>query len=109
MSTFHLKDWRDTLERQRAWRRRRPDMAVLVDWLASSALCLSLTFHLPPQAALVALAVLFSLSGFVWLMVAILTAGPPRLGRLTAWDAALFSFAASFAAQTALRLGMFGL
>ena len=108
MATFHLKDWRDILARYSVWRRRRPDLAVLADWLTSSAVCLGLTVHLPPHAALVALAALFSLSGFVWLMVAILQAGPPRLGQLTAWDAALFSFAASFAAQTALRLGALG-
>ncbi|WP_238181697.1 hypothetical protein [Methylobacterium trifolii] len=61
----------------------------------------------PPAAALVVLSVLLSVSGFAWLMAALVQAGPPQFGRrLTAWDAALFSFTASFGVQMALRLGL---
>jgi hypothetical protein len=52
---------------------------------------------------------LLSLLGFAWLGVAITQAGPPAdAPHLTAWDAALFSFAASFGVQSAARLGLFG-
>jgi hypothetical protein len=55
------------------------------------------------------LAVLLSLAGIVWLGVAIAQAGPPvDSPHLTAWDAALFSFAASFGVQSAAHLGVFG-
>lgn len=109
MATFHLKSWRNWSARFRSRRIWQPSIAVATDWLLSVALCLGLAACLPASAAPVALAALLSLCGFVWLMVAIVQAGPPQFGRqLTAWDAALFSFAASFAVQAALRLGLLG-
>jgi len=50
---------------------------------------------------------LLSLSGFVWLGAAITRAGPPASAtHLTAWDAALLAFAASFGVQSAARFGL---
>jgi hypothetical protein len=47
-------------------------------------------------------------AGYVWLALAITQAGPPAASpHLTAWDAALLSFAASFGVQTASYLGAF--
>jgi hypothetical protein len=57
----------------------------------------------------VTLAALLSLAGFVWLGLAITQAGPPvDSPHLTAWDAALLSFASSFGVQAAAHLGAFG-
>lgn len=107
MATFHLKDWRERSGDARRWHRLGPSAAVATDWLISAALCVGVAACCPAVAALVVLPVLLSVSGFVWLMVAIIRAGPPQFGRrLTAWDAALFSFTASFGVQMALRLGL---
>lgn len=107
MATFDLKDWRARSGHSRRWHWPGPSAAVMTDWLISAALCVGLAVCCPAGAALVVLPVLLSVSGVVWLMVAIVRAGPPQFGRrLTAWDAALFSFTASFSLQMALRLGL---
>lgn len=81
---------------------------LLSDWLLSSALCISLAAVLPASIAPWALAALLSVAGYLWLAVAITQAGPPADSpQLTAWDAALLSFAASFSVQTASYLGVF--
>lgn len=90
MASFHLEGWRKWSARLKSRRLLRPSTAVATDWLLS-----------------VALAALFSVCGFVWLLIAIVQAGFPLPDQqLTAWDAALFSFAGSFAVQAALRLGL---
>ena len=113
MATFHRKDWR----RRSAWRRRNQlfrlsldaNLALFTDWLISVALCTGLAIVLPMPAMPVTLAALLSLAGFVWLGLAITQAGPPvDSPHLTAWDAALLSFAASFGVQAAAHLGAFG-
>ncbi|GLS66203.1 hypothetical protein [Methylobacterium oxalidis] len=84
-------------------------MALFTDWLISVALCLALALVLPMPSMPVGLAALLSLAGFVWLGQAITRAGPPADSpHLTAWDAALLSFAASFGVQAAAHLGAFG-
>jgi hypothetical protein len=113
MATFHLKDWR----RRSVWRRRAQlarssldaNLALFTDWLISVALCLGLAMVLPMPTMPVTLAALLSLAGFVWLGLAITRAGPPvGSPHLTAWDAALLLFAASFGVQAAAHLGAFG-
>src|SRR3954471_24665353 len=113
MATFHLNDWR----RRSAWRRRiqlfrsslDANLVLFTDWLFSVALCLGLAMVLPMPAMPVTLAALLSLAGFVWLGLAITQAGPPLDSpHLTAWDAALLSFATSFGVQAAAHLGAFG-
>jgi hypothetical protein len=82
---------------------------VLGGWLLSVLLCLALAAPCPAPALPWVLAGLLSLSGLAWLGVAITQAGPPEGARhLTAWDAALLAFAASFGVQSAARLGLFG-
>jgi hypothetical protein len=79
------------------------------DWLLSVLLCLALAAPCPAPARPWVLAGLLSLSGLAWLGVALMRAGPPEEPRhLTAWDAALLAFAASFGVQSAARLGLFG-
>ena len=113
MATFHRKGWR----RRSAWRRGNQlvrssidaNLALFTDWLISVALCIGLAIVLPMPAMPVTLAALLSLAGFVWLALAITQAGPPvDSPHLTAWDAALLSFAASFGVQAAAHLGSFG-
>ncbi|MGU3422188.1 hypothetical protein [Methylobacterium sp. D54C] len=117
MATFDLRGGHGLLPRSRRGRRRGParttDSTVLGRWFLSVALCLALCLALaapcPAPALPWVLAALLSLSGFAWLGRAITRAGPPANARhLTAWDAALLSFAASFAVQSAARLGLFG-
>lgn len=111
MATFDLKDRRHV-----PWRPRRdripPDAAnrtVLVNWLLSVVLCLALAAPCPPPVLPWVAAGLLSLLGFGWLGIA-LTQGerPAASPNLTAWDAALLSFAASFGVQSAARLGLLG-
>jgi len=113
MATFHLNDWR----RRSAWRRRiqlvrsslDANLVLFTDWLLTAALCSGLAAVLPMPAMPVVLAALFSLAGFVWLGAAITQAGPPvDSPHLTAWDAALLSFAVSFGVQAAAHLCAFG-
>jgi len=113
MATFDLRGGHGLLPRSRRGRRRGParttDSTVLGRWFLSVALCLALAAPCPAPALPWVLATLLSLSGFAWLGRAITRAGPPANARhLTAWDAALLSFAASFAVQSAARLGLFG-
>jgi len=112
MTTLHLKDWR----RRPSWVQRRwslvpardTNAALLTDWLLTMSLCVGLASVLPVSIAVWALAALFSVAGYVWLALAITQAGPPAASpHLTAWDAALLSFAASFGVQTASYLGAF--
>ena len=114
MTTLHLKDWR----RRPSWMQRRwftppaqhTNAALLTDWLLSMGLCVSLASILPASAAIWALAALLSVVGYIWLAFAITQAGPPAASpHLTAWDAALLSFAASFGVQLAAYLGAFSL
>ncbi|MBD8909317.1 hypothetical protein MZTS_22075 [Methylorubrum zatmanii] len=110
MTTLHLKDWRHRWSwEQRRWSMgtaRETNAALLTDWLLSMCLCVSLASILPGSIAVWALAALFSVAGYVWLALAIMQAGPPAASpHLTAWDAALLSFAASFCVQTATYLG----
>jgi hypothetical protein len=80
----------------------------MADWLLSIACCIGVAALLPSVGTVV-LAALLSVSGYLWLAVAILRDGPPASAPYpTAWDAALLSFAASFAVQAALRLGILG-
>ena len=113
MTTFDLKGGRGLRSRlrrsRRGWPARATDGAVLGSWIASAALCLALAAPCPAPALPWVLASLLSLSGFVWLGLAITQAGPPAdAPHLTAWDAALLAFAASFGVQSAARLGLFG-
>lgn len=113
MATFRLDD-----RRRRSAARRRlhlvrasldANLAMFTDWLISVALCLALALVLPIANMPFSLAALLSLAGFVWLGQAITRAGPPvDSPHLTAWDAALLSFAASFGVQAAAHLGAFG-
>ena len=112
MTTLHMPNWR----RRPSWMQRRwsmvaaPDAntALLTNWLLSSSLCVGLAAILPASIAIWALAALFSVAGYVWLALAITQAGAPADSpHLTAWDAALLSFAASFSVQTASYLGVF--
>ena len=113
MATFGLRDRRRLLARLRRGRIGEParavDRAVLGSWILSAVLCLALAAPCPAPALPWVLAARLSLSGFAWLGVAITRAGPPAdAPHLTAWDAALLSFAASFGVQSAARLGLFG-
>ena len=97
------------------WRPRRevpPSVvgkSVMADWLLSIACCIGVAALLPSGIGTAVLAALLSVSGYLWLAVAILRDGPPASAPYpTAWDAALLSFAASFAVQAALRLGILG-
>jgi hypothetical protein len=83
-------------------------MAVISDWVISAALCVGTASLVPTSVMYWVLAAFLNLAGYVWLGVAITKAGRP-FGRdhLTAWDAALLSFAASFSVQTAAHLGVF--
>ena len=112
MATSHLKDWR----RRPSWVRRRwslvpardTNAALLTDWLLTMSLCVGLASILPASVGIWAMAALFSVAGYLWLALAITQAGPPAASpHLTAWDAALLSFAASFSVQTAGHLGAF--
>ncbi|MGU3466796.1 hypothetical protein ACLBXO_18270 [Methylobacterium sp. C33D] len=88
---------------------RTTDGTVLGRWLQSAALCFALAAPCPAPALPWVLAALLSLSGFAWLGRAITQAGPPAdAPHLTAWDAALLSFAMSFGVQSAARLGLLG-
>lgn len=112
MATFHLKDWQTWSPPMRRKRIRLsvPDTstAVLVDWVLTAGLCIGLAALVPAPATVAALAALFSLAGYVWLAFAIVWAGSSTdRQHLTAWDAALLSFVASFSVQTAARLGAF--
>ncbi|MGU3542190.1 hypothetical protein [Methylobacterium sp. A52T] len=112
MATFDLRGGHGLRSRRgrRGGPARTTDGTVLGRWLLSAALCLAaLAAPCPAPALPWVLAALLSLSGFAWLGRAITRAGPPANARhLTAWDAALLSFAASFAVQSAARLGLFG-
>lgn len=113
MATFDLRGGHRHVSRLRHGRRGGPgqatDGAVLGRWILSAALCVTLAALCPSPALPWVLAVLLSLSGFVWLGLAITQAGPPaNTPHLTAWDATLLSFAASFGVQSAARLGLFG-
>ncbi len=113
MTAFDLKDRHPVLNRlRRAWRRApagETDRTVLGGWLLSALLCLALAAPCPPPALPWAMAGLLSLSGLAWLALALVRGGPPAASpNLTAWDAALLSFAASFGVQAAARLGLFG-
>jgi len=113
MATFHLNDWRNWSVRLRRMRPVRvsldANLVLFTDWLLTAALCIGLAIVLPMPAMPVTLAALLSLAGFVWLGLAITQAGPPvDSPHLTAWDAALLSFAASFGVQAAAYLGAFG-
>jgi endonuclease/exonuclease/phosphatase (EEP) superfamily protein YafD len=80
--------------------------AVLATWALSALLCIALAAPCPAAVRPWVAAALLSLSGLAWLGVAITQAGPPAGDRrLTAWDAALLAFAASFGVQSAARLG----
>jgi len=112
MATFHLKDWHGRPFRLRRLRMMLPSpdtsTAVLVDWVLTAGLCIGLAALMPAPVTIVALAALFSLAGYVWLVIAITQADlPADSPHLTAWDAALLSFAASFGVQTAAYLGAF--
>ena len=112
MATFHLKDWYGWTSqlRRKQMMLSAPDTstAVLVDWALTAGLCIGLAALMPAPAMIVGLAALFSLAGYVWLALAITQAGPPTGSpHLTAWDAALLSFVASFSVQTAAYLGAF--
>ncbi|MCJ2051640.1 hypothetical protein [Methylobacterium sp. J-070] len=111
MATFDLKNARRLRSRMRRGGRLGPaggtDTAVPGGWLLSVLLCVALAAPCPAPALPWVLAGLLSLSGFAWLGRAITRAGPPAdAPHLTAWDAALLSFAASFGVQSAARLGL---
>lgn len=113
MATFDLRGGHRipsrSRRRRRGWPVRTTDDTVLGRWLVSAVLCLALAAPCPAPALPWVLAALLSLSGFAWLGPAITRAGPPaNAPHLTAWDAALLSFAASFGVQSAARLGLFG-
>ena len=112
MTTLHMSDWR----RRPSWKQRRwalvpareTNAALLVDWLLSCSLCVGFAMILPTSIAMWGLAALFSVAGYLWLAFAITQGGAPAESpHLTAWDAALLSFAASFGVQTASYLGAF--
>ena len=112
MTTLHMPPWRRrTSWTQRRWAplpARETSAALLTDWLLSTGLCVGLAMILPGSMAPWALAALFSVAGYVWLAFAITQSGAPADNpHLTAWDAALLSFAASFSVQTASYLGVF--
>ncbi|MCJ2087346.1 hypothetical protein MKK88_15330 [Methylobacterium sp. E-005] len=113
MATFNLNHHRTDLWRRRRHRARAPagatNESVLVSWLLTAVMCLALAAPCPPPVLPWVAAGLLSLSGFAWLGVA-LTRGeaPATSPTLTAWDAALLSFAASFGLQAAARLGLLG-
>lgn len=112
MTTFHLKGGRRLSSGRQTWRRTRPapdaSTAVISDWIISSALCVGAAALLPAPVMHWVLAALLNLAGYVWLAIAITKAGPPfSRDHLTAWDAALLSFAASFSVQAAAHLGVF--
>ena len=95
-------------------RRRRPapreaSKPVLAQWLMASAFCIAVAGCLPATAAPEALDILLSASGYVWLALAI-TRTESTFGnfKMTAWDAALLSFAAAFAVQSVLGLSVGG-
>jgi hypothetical protein len=112
MATFHLKDGRRWSSGRQLWRQTRPtpdaNTAVIFDWIISTVLCVGTAALLPAPMMHWVLAALLNLAGYAWLVVAMTKAGPP-FGRdhLTAWDAALLSFAASFSVQAAAHLGVF--
>ncbi|GEP10176.1 hypothetical protein [Methylobacterium gnaphalii] len=112
MTTFHLKDGHWLWSRRQLWRRTRSTSdattAVIFDWVLSTALCVGIAALLPVPTMHWVLAALLNLAGYAWLGVAIGKAGPP-FGRdhLTAWDAALLSFATSFSVQAAAHFGVF--
>lgn len=112
MATFHLKDGHRWPSRRQLWRRARPvsgaSTAVIVDWIISTALCVGTAALVPTSLMPWVLTALLNVAGYVWLGVAITEAGQP-FGRdhLTAWDAALLSFATSFSVQAAAHLGIF--
>ncbi|GJE27922.1 hypothetical protein LKMONMHP_2784 [Methylobacterium organophilum] len=113
MATLHLKGGSWRLPRLRWPPQAEPRLGanrmVITDCLMSTALCVGAAAFLPAAIAPWALATLLNLAGFVWLGVALTTAGPPfGRGHLTAWDGALLSFAASFCVQAAARLGVLG-
>jgi hypothetical protein len=112
MMTFHLKENHRWAAKRQPSRRTRtaPDAgtAVLFDWITSTALCVGTAALMPASVTQWVLAALLNLAGFVWLGLAITKAGPPSdRDHLTAWDAALFSFAVSFSVQAAAHLGVF--
>lgn len=107
MASFHLDGWRKWPARFRGRWIRRSSTTVVTEWLLSLAICLGLAACMPASAAPIALAALLTVCGFVWLLIAIVQAGFPIQERqLTAWDAALFSFAGSFAVQAVMRLDL---
>ena len=113
MTIFDLNErhrWSTRLRRSRAaLPAEEANWAVLTGWTLSATLCLALAGVCPASAMPWMLAGLLTVSGFVWLGAAITQAGPPAdAPHLTAWDAALFSFAASFCVQSAVRLGLYG-
>ncbi|SDN35024.1 hypothetical protein SAMN05216360_107278 [Methylobacterium phyllostachyos] len=113
MATFNLKDRRHVPWPSRRDRNRAPleavNRTVLVSWLLSAVLCLALAAPCPPPVLPWVTAGLLSLSGFGWLGIALTGDEKPAASpHLTAWDAALLSFAASFGVQSAARLGLLG-
>ncbi|MEN3227239.1 hypothetical protein PUR21_06155 [Methylorubrum rhodesianum] len=113
MATLRLNEWRRWTMRLRRARPTLPmwngNTVLLIDSLLSASLCVGLALLLPSPAMPTGLAALLSLTGFVWLGVAIARACPPfGSGHLTAWDAALLCFGSSFCVQSAARLGAFG-
>ncbi|WP_267428535.1 hypothetical protein [Methylobacterium sp. GC_Met_2] len=113
MTTFHLNNPHRDLWRRRRHRARDQagvtDESILVSWLLTAVMCLALAAPCPPAALPWVAAGLLSLSGFTWLGLALTRGVPPGASpTLTAWDAALLSFAASFGVQTAARLGLLG-
>ena len=113
MTTFDLRNHRSDLWRRRRHRARdpagEPRESVLVSWLLTAVMCLALAAPCPPAALPWVAAGLLSLSGFAWLGVALVRGVEPAASpTLTAWDAALLSFAASFGVQAAARLGLLG-
>ncbi|MBE7244990.1 MAG: hypothetical protein INR63_08570 [Actinomycetospora chiangmaiensis] len=114
MTTFDLNRHPNDLWRRRRHRARDPaagetSESVLVSWLLTAVMCLALAAPCPPAALPWVAAGLLSLSGFAWLGLALTRGVPPATSpTLTAWDAALLSFAVSFAVQAAARLGLLG-
>ena len=113
MATLHWERWSRRPAKYKRNRRQEPSYdlgrSIMADWLFSSACCFGVAALHPSGIGAVVLAVLLSASGYLWLAVAILRDGPPASAPYpTAWDAALLSFAASFAVQAALRLGILG-
>src|SRR3954463_12402495 len=111
MASLHLGRRRRTPDKLRWERTRRlwqdAGTRVIADWLLTSACCVGVAALLPRDIRLIVLAALLSISGYLWLAVAITRAGPPASNPYpTAWDAALLSLTASFAVQAAMRLGV---